>query len=174
MQIQIEISSIDKVAADAVAVICFEAGEKTTEATTAVAPSQSSDPDIAGQGGWLAELRASGEFSGRLYEMSVLYRPQTLAAKRLVVIGGGKRQKFTSAEARRIGGALVRGLKSKGVKTIALLLEGAEACRPCRAGARGRHPWRVGARCAEDRPQKERNSCGAFHGRVARLCRAIA
>lgn len=136
MQIQIETSSIDKLAVDAVAVVCFETEEKTT-GTTAVAPPQTNDPEIANQGGWLAELRASGEFSGKLYDMSVLYRPQGLAAKRLVVIGGGKRNKFTATEAMRIGGALVRGLKSKGVKSIGLLLEGAEAAVYAEAAVEG-------------------------------------
>src|SRR5581483_4359138 len=126
MQIQIESLAIDKLAVDAAAVICFEAEEKTTE-TTAVAPPQTSDPEIANQGGWLTELRASGEFTGKLYETSILYRPQGLAAKRLVVIGGGKCHKFTANEARRIGGVLVRCLKPKRVKSVALLVEGPNA-----------------------------------------------
>jgi leucyl aminopeptidase len=46
-----------------------------------------------------------------------------LAAKRLVVIGGGKRDKFSTIEARRLAGTLVRTLKAKGTRTIALLLE---------------------------------------------------
>ncbi|HEX4749362.1 MAG TPA: leucyl aminopeptidase [Bryobacteraceae bacterium] len=123
MQVQIEISPIDKMAVDAVAFIGFEADETKTE-STAVAPTPSTDPELPDQNGWLADLRATGEFKGKLYEMSVLHRPQGVAAKRLVVIGGGKRQKFTSVEARRLGGALARGLKSKGVKTLALSLEG--------------------------------------------------
>src|SRR5581483_4685757 len=126
MQIQIETPPVDKLETDAAAVICFEDEETTTE-TTAVAPPQISDPEIAKQAGWLAELRASGEFTGKLYEMCILYRPEGSAAKRLVVIGGGKRHKFTANEARRTAAALVRGLKSKGVKSIALLLDGLEA-----------------------------------------------
>jgi leucyl aminopeptidase len=126
MQIQIETSSIDKISVDALAVVCFETEEKAT-GSIAVAPPQTTDPEIANPAGWLAELRASGEFTGKLYEMSILHRPPGLSAKRLVVIGGGKRQKFTATEARRAAGALVRGLKSKGVKSIALLLENTEA-----------------------------------------------
>jgi leucyl aminopeptidase len=49
-----------------------------------------------------------------------------LAAKRLVVIGGGKRASFATVEARRVAGALVRGLKAKGVHSIALVLEQAD------------------------------------------------
>ena len=122
MHIQIETSQIEKLAVDAAAVICFEAAEKTSEEAMAVAPLQSADPEIADQGGWLAELRASGEFTGKLYETSILHRPQGLQARRLLVVGGGKREKFTAIEARRIAASLVRALKGKGVKTIGLLM----------------------------------------------------
>jgi leucyl aminopeptidase len=98
--------------ADALAIICFEA----------VGDQPAVDPDIAQQSGWLAELRSSGEFTGKVYETVTLYRPQSTTAKRLVVIGGGKRESFLTVTARRIGGVLVRSLKSKGVKKIALSL----------------------------------------------------
>lgn len=126
MQVQIETSPINKLTVDAVAFICFEV-EETKPEGTAVAPTPTGDPDIAHQNGWLADLRSSGEFTAKLYEMSVLHRPEGVEAKRLVVIGGGKRQKFSTVEARRIGGALVRGLKSKGVKSVALLVESSDA-----------------------------------------------
>jgi leucyl aminopeptidase len=125
MQIQLESSPIEKLAVDALAVICFEADEKAAE-VPAVAPAANGDLDIAAQSGWLADLRAAGEFTGKLYEISVLHRPQGTSAKRLVVIGGGKREKFSPVEARRAAGVLVRSLKSKGVRTLALLLNGFE------------------------------------------------
>jgi leucyl aminopeptidase len=123
MQIQIDTSPIENLNADALGVICFEAdsSERPT-AGEAVAPAATPDPEIAAQSGWLAELRSSGEFTGKLYESGILHKPQGLAAKRLVVIGGGKREKFSTAEARRAAGALVRALKSKGAHSIALLL----------------------------------------------------
>jgi leucyl aminopeptidase len=113
MQLKIETTPLDKVGADALAVICYE--------------SDSDFPQAAAQGGWLEEAIASGEFSGKLYEMAILHRPQGLAAKRLVVIGGGKRAGFSAVEARRIAGSLVRGLKGKGVHSIALLVESTDA-----------------------------------------------
>jgi leucyl aminopeptidase len=100
---------------DALAVLGFEGEEKIAAAS------------IAGQNGWFDEVRASGEFSGKLYEMVTLYRPQGLKAKRLVLVGAGKRDSFSQVEWRRIAAVLVRSLKSKGVKTIALSLEGAPA-----------------------------------------------
>ena len=97
---------------DALAVICFDA-------EGGAAPQ---DPSIAVQSGWIADLRSCGEFTGKLYESAILYRPEGIPAKRLVVIGGGKSGSFTPTEARRLSGALVRSLKPKGVKTVALSL----------------------------------------------------
>ena len=78
MQILLETSPIENLAVDALAVFCYEAAE--------------TDPAIAGQAGWLSELRTSLEFSGKLYDIAILHRPRGVAAKRLVVIGGGKRR----------------------------------------------------------------------------------
>ncbi len=136
MQIQFENTPLEKIAADALVVICFETEEKTT-ATTAVSAGVNSDPPIAAQSGWLAELRETGEFTGKLYDMAILYRPEGVSAKRLVVMGGGKREKFTAAEARRIAGVVVRNLKPKGVRTIVLALDEAAHADLAEAAAEG-------------------------------------
>ena len=125
MQIQFETLPVEKIAVDALAFICFETEETKPGEGQTGAPENPPDPEIASQSGWLADLRAAGEFTGKLYEWALLHRPQGVAAKRLVVIGGGKHEKFSSVEARRIGGTLVRALKGKGVRSIALSL-GAE------------------------------------------------
>ena len=125
MQVQIETSPVASLSVDALAIICFEADANQAAETAernAVASSITPDPEIAAQGGWLAELRATGEFTGKLYETAMLHRPQDVGAKRIVVVGGGKPDKFSSVEARRIGGTLVRSLKGKGIRSIALLI----------------------------------------------------
>src|SRR5438270_9557621 len=38
-------------------------------------------------GGWLDEIYASGEFSGKANETALLYRPQGIRAKRLLAVG---------------------------------------------------------------------------------------
>jgi len=73
--------------------------------------------------GQIKELYDSGEFSGKALEIAILHRPAGLKAKRLAVAGGGKRDKFDSAELRKLAGAAVRSLKAKGVRTIALSLD---------------------------------------------------
>ena len=128
MQISLETSPVEQLSADALAVVCFEAdappeqrGNETAESSPSVP-----DPEIAAQAGWLADLRTSREFTGKLYDIAILHRPQGIAAKRLVVVGGGKREKFSSVELRRIAGVLVRSLKSKGARSVTLLLESAD------------------------------------------------
>ena len=72
-------------------------------------------------GGTLTKLAASGELTGKMLETTLVHFPQGLAAHRLLVIGAGKKAKFGTAELRRIAGAAVRFLKSRQVKSIALL-----------------------------------------------------
>jgi leucyl aminopeptidase len=74
-------------------------------------------------GGWLEDLYKSGEFTGKLLETAQLHRPSGLKAKKLLVVGGGKADKFTPAELRQAAGAALRLLKSKGTKDIALALD---------------------------------------------------
>lgn len=128
MQIKTD-TSPETLSVDALAVIAFEAGEP---------PHPVSDPALAAQSGWLADLRAAGEFTGKLYETALLHRPQGISARRLVLVGGGKRDKFSSVEARRIAGSLIRALKPKGIRNVALLLDtpnGDEYVTPAVEGA---------------------------------------
>ncbi len=67
----------------------------------------------------LDELRSSGEFTGKPGELAVLHQPSGLAAKRLAVVGGGKRDAFDAAALRKAVGSTVRSLKQKGIKTLA-------------------------------------------------------
>src|SRR5258708_18616969 len=72
----------------------------------------------------IGDLYSSGEFSGKALEFAIIHRPAGLKAKRLVLGGAGKPDKFTSAEMRNLSGAAVRALKPKGARTIALALDG--------------------------------------------------
>ena len=76
---------------------------------------------------WCDQLRASGEFTGKPGELAVQHLPQGLAAKRLAVAGGGKRDKFDAPALRRAVGSVVRALKQKGVKKLAWLLADGDA-----------------------------------------------
>jgi leucyl aminopeptidase len=70
---------------------------------------------------WVEELERSGEFKGKPQELAIIPRPEGFPAKRLVLAGAGKPEKFTSAEARRAAGAAFRALKVKGLKSLAIV-----------------------------------------------------
>jgi leucyl aminopeptidase len=76
---------------------------------------------------WFAQLKESGEFTGKTGELAVAHLPSGFAAKRLVLVGGGKRAQFDSAALRKAVGTAVRALKAKGVKKLAWLLAGGDA-----------------------------------------------
>jgi leucyl aminopeptidase len=68
-----------------------------------------------------AEVIASGEVSGKTFEITVLHHPARLKAKRLLLLGGGKGKTFSAFELRRLAGAAVRSLKSRGIRSFAFL-----------------------------------------------------
>ncbi len=68
-----------------------------------------------------AELIASGEVTGKIFETVLVHRPQGLKAKRLLLVGGGKAKNFSSYELRKLAGTAVRFLKPKGIRSFAFL-----------------------------------------------------
>ena len=75
----------------------------------------------AATGGALSKLGASGELTGKMLETVLLYYPQGLAAQRVLILGAGKKEKFGTAQLRRLAGAAARALKSRQVKRLAFL-----------------------------------------------------
>jgi leucyl aminopeptidase len=105
MHITIEKNPLEQVQADALVVPVFE-GRKE---------------ERFGAG----DLFDAGEVSGKPLELTLLHQPAGIAAKRVLLVGGGKPEKFGTAEMRRAAGAAIRHLKNKSVKHIAFAL-GAE------------------------------------------------
>src|SRR3984885_10607784 len=106
MDIRLEPKKLGEVDSDALVVIGFDG----------------TPPDVAAAD-QIKELYDSGEFSGKALEIAILHRAGVLKAKRLVLAGGGKRDKFDAAELRKLTGAVVRALKSKGIHSITLALD---------------------------------------------------
>jgi len=104
---------LDRVEADAVVVLLFE--------------DEAAPAELKGVSAWLDELKASGEFTGKTAELAVQHLALGFQAKRLVVVGGGKRDKYDAAGLRRAVGTSVRALKQKGVKKLAWFLSGGDA-----------------------------------------------
>jgi len=115
MQIQFEAQPFSAVAADAIVAYVF--GDKDKQARI---EGTAAELDRAA-GGKLKLLAESGELTGKSLEMSLLHFPAGLAAKRLLLVGAGKPEKFSHAELRKIAGAALRYLKSRGVKSFAFL-----------------------------------------------------
>jgi len=110
MDVKLQTGSVSQVDSDALVIVGFEG----------TPPEGPAAGQITGQ---IKEFYDSGEFSGKSGEVAVLHRPAGLSAKRLVLGGGGKRERFDSAELRKLTGVVVRALKSKGIHTIALVLD---------------------------------------------------
>src|ERR1700679_3404706 len=107
MDAKLETRAVAQVESDALVMIGFEGTPPET--------GQSKDH--------VKDLYDSGEFSGKALEIAILHRPAGLKSKRLVLAGGGKRDKFDAAELRKLPRAVVRALKSKGIHSITLVLD---------------------------------------------------
>src|SRR3954453_21956041 len=68
-----------------------------------------------------ADLIASGEVTGKIFETVLLHKPAGLKAKRLLFIGGGKAKNFSAYELRKMAGTAVRFLKAKGLRSFAFV-----------------------------------------------------
>ena len=68
-----------------------------------------------------AEVIASGEITGKAFETALLHHPAKLKAKRLLLLGGGKAKTFSAFDLRRLAGAAVRTLKSRGLRSFAFV-----------------------------------------------------
>lgn len=73
-------------------------------------------PDLSAA---ISGLCESGEITGKSLELTLLHNVHGFAAKRILVAGVGKPGKLTPTVLRRIAGAAVRHLKTRGVRTIA-------------------------------------------------------
>src|SRR5690349_18176657 len=103
-----------EVETDCLAVVLLDRSEKNNDAKAATVETADNAVKLAA-----AEVIASGEISGKSFESSLLHHPPKLRAKRLLLLGGGKAKSFNASELRRLAGAAVRLLKSKGIRSFA-------------------------------------------------------
>jgi len=76
--------------------------------------------------GWIEDVFLRGEFTGKACETALLHRPAGMAAKALLLVGGGRRANWNTAELRKAAGVVLRTAKSKGFRDVCLLTEGEE------------------------------------------------
>jgi len=112
MDIRIETPPCTSLATEALVTFVFEKDSKVEGALAEL---------DAATGGQVRELADSGELTGKYLETTLLHNPKGLAARRLLLVGVGKPEKFTSRELRRSTGAAVRFLKARSVRRMAVL-----------------------------------------------------
>ena len=121
MKTNLSFANPAEVETDCLAVVVLDRGEKDkTEVSV-----ESGDAAVREAA---AEVIASGEVTGKIFESTLLHRPAKLKAKRLLLLGGGKAKSFSAFELRRLAGAAVRALKTRGLRSFTFLApQGMEA-----------------------------------------------
>jgi leucyl aminopeptidase len=112
MQIQLETRPYASVEADALVTYIFDDDNKLDGAAAEI--------DRA-MNGRLGSLVSSGEVTGKSLELVLIHFPQGLAAQKLLLVGAGKQGKYAASDLRKIAGAALRHLKSRGVKKLVFL-----------------------------------------------------
>jgi leucyl aminopeptidase len=112
MDTTVDTRPLAKIDTDALVTYAFEQDKPVDGALSEI--------DVA-TGGALSKLAASGELTGKMFEVTLLHYPRGLAAQRVLILGAGKRDKFGTPELRRLAGAAVRTLKSRQIKRLTFL-----------------------------------------------------
>src|SRR5438270_3446654 len=114
MKTNLSLSTPAQVETDCLVVVALDEGAKDKPQVAI----QSSDPNVKDAA---AQVIASGEVTGKIFESTLVHNPAKLKAKRLLILGGGKARNFSAFELRRLGGAAVRTLKSKSIRQFAFV-----------------------------------------------------
>jgi leucyl aminopeptidase len=112
MQIQLETQPYSSIQTDAVVTYIFDKDNKIDGVLADI------DRAMAGH---IAALAAGGELTAKPLEMVLLHFPEGMDAKRLLLVGAGKPDKFETNDLRKIAGTTLRYLKSRGVKKFVFL-----------------------------------------------------
>jgi len=115
MKINLSSANPAEIETDCLVAVVFDRGERD-KPNVFVASSDKAVQEAA------AEVIAAGEVTGKALEAALLHHPGKLKAKRLLVLGGGKLKSFGALELRKLAGAAVRSLKSKSVRSFAVVM----------------------------------------------------
>lgn len=116
MKVQVEQGAIQQSAAEAIVVNLFEGVTSPAGATGAV--DQAMD-------GAISELIAAGDISGKAGETAVLYPRGAIPARRVIVVGLGKREEFDLEQVRRAAAHAIKKARDLKAQTVATIVHGA-------------------------------------------------
>ena len=115
MNVRVVRANIQDYEADALVVNLFEGVTTPGGATGAV------DHALGGQ---IGDLIAGGDFQGKLAETAVLYSRGVIPAKRVILVGLGKQEKFDLEAARRAAGAAAQQAQKLRLNHLATIAHG--------------------------------------------------
>jgi leucyl aminopeptidase len=115
MKINVIAGKIQESKADTLIVNLFEGVTRPDGATGAI--------DLA-LGGVISEMIAGGDFRGKQNEVGVVYTRGTLPARRVLVVGLGKREKFDLEGVRRAAATAIKRARELNTKEAATIVHG--------------------------------------------------
>lgn len=115
MEITLDSSLLAEITADALVVGMFEGEPPDGDAAEVNVALDNVLSEVSG-------LAADGELTGKTGEIALFYTQGRIAARRVAVVGLGKRTELTANRLREAAGSVARFLRDKKVKTIATAL----------------------------------------------------
>ena len=112
MEVKADSREFHEIECDAFAVAVFE-GEKPEGGVLAEIDRRSK--------GVVSSLVATGELTGKSGESAYVHNPGDMKARRLLLLGVGKKEEFTTDGVRRMAGAAARALRGKKARSFAIL-----------------------------------------------------
>lgn len=116
MKLEIKQGAIQETTADTLIINLFDDVTTPSGATGAV------DQALHGA---ISELIASGDLTGKMGEVGVLYPRGTISAKRVLIAGMGKRDKYDLEGVRKTAAAAIKRAQELNAKTVATIVHGA-------------------------------------------------
>jgi leucyl aminopeptidase len=112
MEVRAEFGEFYDVEADALVVTIYE-GETAEEGALHELDKRTN--------GAVSEMLGTDEMRGKQGDMLYIHRPGNIRARRLLLVGAGKREDFSFDTIRKVSGAAARFLRGKGIRTMAML-----------------------------------------------------
>ncbi|MFL6212661.1 MAG: leucyl aminopeptidase [Blastocatellia bacterium] len=112
MEVRADSAKFYDVEADALVVTIYE-GEKADDGALKELDERTN--------GVISEMLGSDEMRGKQGDMVYIYRPGSIRARRLLLVGAGKREDYSLDMVRKVTGSAARFLRSKSVRSMAIL-----------------------------------------------------